>query len=193
MTTPESLRDVRRFYEERVGPSPDEVPVESTELADLRLLLHDTRDVGVPCTAVTLGMSGRRMSLPPEATDHPARAELIAYLPAADEEHTAWLAWLARLPFIDDTWFGHGHTIYSPTPLFPDSLLQHFLLLPSLVKGHRDMDVTVEGDAVGLWWVVPITDDERNFKLARGVDDLLEVFELKRLPLVIDPTRKSLV
>ncbi|HVX91561.1 MAG TPA: suppressor of fused domain protein [Candidatus Paceibacterota bacterium] len=187
------LSGVERFYRDHLGLAAGEITVDSSELPALRLLLHDTAEHGSPWTAVTSGMSARRMNLPAAAVDRPCRAELVSYLPARTHEFTWWLGWLAEFPFIDDTWLGHGHTVYSQQPLFSGSALQHFLILPPLVRTHRDMEseVNVEGDSVALWWVVPITDAEREFKRSNGLDALLDLFDSTGLPMVVDPARRS--
>jgi hypothetical protein len=195
MTRVDRHSSVEGFYRARLGSVTREVAVNSSELPGLRLLLHDTADHGRPWTAVTSGMSDRRMNLPAAAVDRPRRAELVSYLPASDHAYTWWLGWLAQFPFIDDTWLGHGHTVYSQRPVFPSSALQHFLILPSSVKTHCDMEseVSVDDDPVALWWVVPITDAEREYKRSSGLDALLDRFDASGLPTVVDPTRKSVV
>jgi hypothetical protein len=193
-STPVRLRSVTDFYQSVFGAAVSDKPHTSEYLQDLRLLSFEGEHLGAPLTLVaTLGMSSRPMSVP--AGDVLRRAELICYLPPSLKDNTWWLCWLAEFPFIDNTWLGHGHTIQMRKPLFEGSALQHLLVLPSLVRSHRNMEahVTVDGDPVGLWWIVPLTNSECEYKRTRGVDALLDAFDEKGLSLVLDPARPSTV
>jgi hypothetical protein len=195
MTT-DSPKHVLEFYQSVIGAKAHDIPVTTAStLPALRVAGYDTARLGCPWTVVTCGMSTQRLNVPADAVDAAVRAELISYVPSIEREFTWWLAWLAEFPFIDQTWIGSGHTISSNAPLFPHSELRHFLFLPPLVRAHRDMGarVRVAGDRVDLWWVVPITDAEREFKLKHGIDALLDVFQAQHLPLVLNPGRRSLV
>ena len=89
-------------------------------------------------TLVTMGMGAHRMNVPEELADQKLeRAELLIALPPdwkLDHDSLQKEAWywpvrllkaLARLPGINDTWLGWGHTngyIRSPMPTAPSSL-----------------------------------------------------------------------
>jgi hypothetical protein len=194
ISAPANLRSVADFYQSALGPAPSEKHCDSEYFQDLRLLSFESEYRGTPFTIVaTLGMSSRPMNV--SVASALRRAELLCYLPPSLKNRTWWLAWLAEFPFIDNTWLGHGHTIHMERPLFDGSALQHLLVLPSLVRPHRNMEehVTVDGDPVGLWWIVPITPSELEYKRARGVDALLDAFDEKGLPFVLDPARLSTV
>ena len=193
-STPAPLWPVAEFYQSSFGNTHSAKQSGSKYLPDLRLLSFQSEHLGASFTVVvTLGMRSRPMNVP--AATALRRAELLCYLPPSLEDDTWWLSWIAELPFIDNTWLGHGHTIAMEQPLFEGSALQHLLLLPSFVRTHRDMEghVSVDGDPVGLWWVVPISQSELEYKRARGVDALLDAFDEKDLPLVLDPARPSTV
>jgi hypothetical protein len=183
------------FYSAAIGSVARRIPAASPVLPELSLLAFDTSASGSPWTVTTLGMSACSMNTPSGRTDVPQRTELICYLPSIEHRYTWWIQWLAEFPFIDDTWIGNGHTVYRFEPLFPDSLLQHFLFLPPRPLPHREMPgrVRVENHPVQLLWVVPITDAEREFKLAHGADALAALLDRHRLPLVLDPVRPSVV
>ena len=159
----------------------------------IRVFAFDTAAHGpVPCTLVTLGMSAHPMATPPEAYQR-ARAELVWYVTEPAQRYVSWLAWLAAFPFDDSTWVGHGHTVQWREPLFPGSRLQHFFLLPPLVRQHRAVysHVTVDGVGVSMWWVVPITGPELALKIGEGVDALIDLLGKHNCPLVLDEGRAS--
>lgn len=80
-------------------------------------------------TVVTAGMSAHRMNVPEELSDY-ARAELVMTLPAdwpsieeiqeMPYDRASIYQWpfeemttLARIPYLNNTWLGHGHTVRS--------------------------------------------------------------------------------
>ncbi len=179
-------------YRSIMGDQYSEVTIEPDEYG-IRVFAFDTTSLGpVPCTLVTLGMSARPMTTPPEASER-ARAELVWYVAEPATRYVTWLSWLAGFPFDDSTWIGHGHTVQWREPLFPGSLLRHFFLLPPIIRQHRAVHshVAVDGVGVSMWWVVPITNEELTLKLEKGSNALIDLLGKHSCPIVLDEHRRS--
>jgi hypothetical protein len=144
---------------------------------------------------VTSGMSDLPMNVP-KKHESPRRVELIFYCDAPEQKYIDILRFLAHFPHDQKTFVGPFHTIPNgnpPVPLWDTSELDTLFLLPPLVNKDRTLSekLVIEGDAVELLWVVPITSAECNLKLAKGSSALLELFTKNRHPYVFDPNRKS--
>ncbi|HWB76070.1 MAG TPA: suppressor of fused domain protein [Nannocystaceae bacterium] len=148
---------------------------------------------------VTNGMSDRRMHLDDDAEEGVAsgevkpRAELVWYVRELDEDYVALLRWLAEFPFIDETWLGFGHTIPMPEPILPDTALTTFLFLTPIIGRHAELELAVDGEPVELLVVHLLTDAEYALKREHGTDAILTLFDDHAYPLVLDPSRDSMV
>jgi hypothetical protein len=104
---------------------------------------------------------------------------------------------IARFPHKHNTWLGRGHTIHGsnpPKPYASNTNLLCALLLPSPTVPDDFFILNLDPDArIRFLAVVPIYDDELNFKLQFGVEELLERFEAAELTDVIDPQRPSVL
>jgi len=149
-------------------------------------------------TLVTGGLSDLPMWVPHEVGSEGARAELVLYADEPKDEYLELLRRLAHMPHDLKTWFGYWHTVAvtgEPGPLFPESQLTSLLLMPSVVTGDHALrdELVLDGDPVNLLWVVPITAAETEYKLARGSDALVDLFDRQRLPFLLDERRQSVV
>ncbi|MGL4421483.1 MAG: suppressor of fused domain protein, partial [Gemmataceae bacterium] len=79
--------------------------------------------------------------------------------------------------------------------LFPGSVLDHILFLPSIIDPDNTLpeQLVLDGDPVGLLWVVPITGLECKFIQQKDVNAFLDLLEKKEHPFVLDESRKSYV
>ena len=149
----------------------------------------------------TNGMSDRCMPLDEAAAEGFARgevkrrAELVWYVRDLDRRWVDELRWLAEYPFLDETWLGHGHTIAMPDPIVPGTVLTAFLLLGPILRPHQRIAeaLSVAGDPVELLVVHLLTTQEHALKKREGVNALLDLFDARAYPLVLDPQRASLV
>lgn len=169
-----------------------------------------TRDYTVLCTS---GMSALPMTMPDEM-EHAEDwqfGELCMVLPPdwpvtgdeASREENYWpirlLKGLARLPHDYATFLGWGHTVPNGDPAKPyveGSALCGALLVPPLWDVD-DLFVLErpDEDPIHFFQVLPLTEDEMEFKLAHGVEALLVRME-EHDPSVfgtLDPARTSLV
>jgi len=153
-------------------------------------------------TLVTSGMSNWSLHGLPDEEDLPKRVELVFYLVANKPDTLEWIdriiGWMdfvAKFPYRDKTWIGHGHTIFVGEPLAPDSSFRHFMLLETPLKTDRSISdiVVIDGDPVSFLWLVPITDAEREYKVKHGSQKLLSLFDEKKHPWIFTGNRESYV
>lgn len=148
----------------------------------------------------TNGMSDRRMHLDADAKqavedgEVKPRAELIWQVrEPAPYLHT--LRWLAEFAWIDKTWLGWGHTIPMPEPIVPGTAMTTFLFLTPIIGRHKELaaKLRINGDPVELLVVHLLTTAEYQLKKQDGVNAILDLFDVKKYPLVLDPARPSMV
>ncbi len=145
---------------------------------------------------VTSGMSDRLMHRSPNVDgDESLAAELIWYVRDLNSEYFANLRWLANLPFVDKTWFGHGHTVPMPRPPLSFGKFKTFLLLPSINGTDRQLfdQLALEDHRVRTLVVHLISDAE--YRLVRnsdeGLNEFLDLLDENGYPFVLDTKRRS--
>ena len=153
---------------------------------------YDGRDF---YTLASGGMSDLRMTLPEEADEtwwH--RVELIFYTHEAKKEYLEMLRVLAHFPHDYKTCLGWGHTI-PWGPLFSGSSFTAVLFVSSIVSPDSKLGerLIVNADPVNFLWVVPLTAPELEYKLQKGTDALLELFDEVHHPFIFDENRESYV
>jgi len=153
---------------------------------------------------ITSGMSDLPMVTPP-GTSQSRYAELMMTLPADwkfDKEsfnNEAWywpirtLKSLARLPHHYETWLGFGHTVPNGDPMepyAPNTKLCGAIILPSVTAPEDFNRLPIRyGKEIIFYSVVPLFESEMNFKLRKGVNDLLDLFDKKRISDIVDIKR----
>jgi len=146
---------------------------------------------------VTSGMSDHLMSAPEGFDGEESLAvELIWYVRDLNPEYFKNLRWLAKLPFMDKTWFGLGHTVPMPKPPLSFSPLQTFLFLPPIISRDRFMfdDLESQGQSVETLVVHLISAPEYHLiKTEDGLSQFLNLLDEKGYPPVFDPARKTIV
>lgn len=141
---------------------------------------------------ITSGMSDRPMVVPDECLELQF-AELMITLPedweiseeAFESEDWYWpirlMKTLARLPHEYETWLGMGHTVPNGDPPEPYAENTGFccaLVMPTL--NVPDEFGTLEREdqpAIHFYSIVPLYAEEMDFKLNKGLDDLLDRFD----------------
>jgi len=204
MANPFELR--KALYEEHLGEV-DSV-FEDTDPADPRYpkidILGFERDFSSEedetddgWVLVTSGMSDRRMQLDEEALEGeaPPRAELVWYVREPSDEIIENLRWLARFPFLEQTWLGMGHTIPMPQPIFEGSALTTFFFLPPIITMEQEIaeNLRIDGDGVELYVVHLLTAEEYALKKSEGTDAILDLFDDNDYGFILDPERDSMV
>ena len=156
-------------------------------------------------TLVTSGMSDLPMTVPDELHDN-QYAELMITLPddwkidqtSFEDERWYWpirlLKQLARLPHEYETWLGIGHTVPNGDPADPyhsSTNLCGALIAPSITvadDGFHQLESLDKG-IIRFFSVVPLHREEMNFKLSKGLDQLLLKLEQHQVTDVIDIDR----
>ena len=157
------------------------------------------------CTLVTMGMGAHRMNVPEELVEYKLeRAELAIALPAdwkLDQESMKDEKWywpirllksLARLPINCDSWLGHGHTVENREPFADNTKLCTATLI-----GLQDTEDGSEvctlpgGEEVNFYQVIPLYEDELDYKLEHDVDALLN--KMRGISFVVNPTRQNAI
>jgi len=191
------------IYEQELG----EAVHSFADSADHRIDIHAFgRDFVPDCeegsdegyVLLTNGMSELRMPAPNdlETDEIKHRAELMWYVRGPTQEICANLRWLARLPFIDKTWFGFGHRVLMPKPPLAGTDFRTFLFLtPVFGPDQRIAEtLTIAGDAVEILTVNLISDRELDLiKTHDGLDTFLDLLDENDYPPIFDPSRKSYV
>ena len=153
-------------------------------------------------TLVTIGMGAHRMNVPSHLADRKLeRAEMLICLPSNwdiqnDDEKWYWpMRWLkvmARLPITNDTWLGWGHTVPHEKPFAANTDLSAMMLInPGLFFMDREQIPCrlPDGDEVRFYQMVPLFEDELNYKQTHDADKLIAL--LDEDAIIVDVNRKS--
>jgi hypothetical protein len=152
-------------------------------------------------TLVTIGMGAHSMNVPKELRGQGwSRAELLITLPPewkieSKEEVWYWpirqLKTLARMPGAQRTWLCAGHTVSNQKPFADGTDLSGMLLMSSVAFGEESVLCEMpQGDPVRFFQLIPLYNEEIQFKLAHGVDAFLELLP-EDFEHVVDIHRKN--
>ena len=145
---------------------------------------------------VTMGMGAHRMNVPSELEDDDLdRAELLICLPPdwnlqdLTKEEWYWpLRWLkimARLPLEEDTWLGWGHTVPKGEPFADNTKLSTLMLLNPGSFGEKSYRCLMpDGGTVNFYQMIPLYEEESNFKINTSAQILLNFFDDEALEYV---------
>ena len=117
--------------------------------------------------------------------------ELVLYSPRPDNSIVALLTFCAsyhrkKLPL------NIHHTVNIGQPWLDDSKCDHgFISLPYLDGDSLEL-FSFAGQTIHSYWLIPITEKERDFKIENGCDALEELFEVKQIDY-LNSNRESLV
>ena len=156
-------------------------------------------------TLVTMGMGAHRMHVPEELAEYKLeRAELVIALPpdwkldgeSMEEARWYWpiglLKVLARLPIASDTWLGWGHTMDKQSPFAEGTKLKAAILTgPQGVEEGGEVCTLPSGEEVNFYQVIPLYQDEMEYKMEHDADALLE--KMEGISFVVNPTRQDAI
>ena len=156
-------------------------------------------------TLVTMGMGAHRMNVPEELAEYKLeRAELAIALPAdwkLDQESMKDEKWywpirllksLARLPIASDTWLGFGHTMDNKENFAENTKLCAAILTgPQSTEEGGEVCTLPGGEEVNFYQVIPLYEDELDYKLEHDVDALLD--KMAGISFVVNPTRQDAI
>lgn len=151
-------------------------------------------------TLVTSGMGAHRMNVPSELEEYKLeRAEVLVCLPpdwningSAEEDYwpIRWLKMLARLPIREDSWLGWGHTVPNGEPFAENTQLSGVLLVnPEDVEEGASVCQLPSGDEVNFYQMIPLYEEEMNFKIANNAEALLR--KMDKMSAVVDLKRRN--
>ena len=157
-------------------------------------------------TLVTIGMGAHKMNVPKELAKYKLEyAEVMIRLPKDWDIHNednkwswpfVWLKILARLPIQYDTWLGFGHTVPNEKPFAEDTSLNCVMLVQADdAKGEEAVAKLPSGKNVNFYSVIPLYEEEANYKLQNNADALIEKFAQGEMPYppVVDKNRKNYI
>lgn len=151
-------------------------------------------------TLITMGMGAHRMHVPEELAGQALdRAEMMICLPPDWEIHNQdekwywplrWLKIMARLPIEQDTWLGWGHTVPNGEPVAENTLFSCMLLInPAAFDEEAAFCKMPDGSEVNFYQLIPLYEEEMNFKLANTAETLLD--KMNDNVLVVDIDRPN--
>ena len=104
-----------------------------------------------------------------------------------------WLKMLARLPSTSDTWLGYGHSIPAGGSVAANTALSGFVLSPPL-EGEEFFTLSLNnGKKIHFWNLVPVYQEEMDYKLKNGADALFELFDRYQVSPIIDISRPNVI
>ncbi len=158
-------------------------------------------------TLVTIGMGAQRMPVPKELAERELeRAELVIALPTSwklDEEALKDERWywpfrllrnLARNT--KNSWLYMGHAVPNPEheSYAKDTRLCAALLIePQNVEDEAETCSLPHGDILNFYQVFPLYEDELDYKLKHGTDELTDKMDEENISFVADPARKDTI
>jgi hypothetical protein len=156
---------------------------------------------------ITSGMSDIPMVVPNQ--DCQRFAELLITVPAEwdfdhyndNNERWNWpislVRYLARFPHKYNTWLGWGHTIPNGNPATPfDSSTQFCgaIIIPSVsVPSDFHQLVINKTKTIQFFSVVPLYEIEMEYKLKKGTDQLLDLFDEYKINDIVNINRNPVV
>ena len=152
---------------------------------------------------VTMGAGAYKMKVSKECRKYNIeRAEYVIYLPAdwdikSSEEKDYWpikmLKRIARFPIYCDSWLAYGHTIQADEdggPYAENTKFNNVILCDVLGKDGEFMHLKMSsGKEICFYQIVPIYQEELDFKQEKGADELLTLLAEDSMFPVIDVNR----
>lgn len=157
-------------------------------------------------TLITHGMSDKAMNVPEDCEEW-QYAELVCFLPkewdiseeGMKDSSNYWaisnLKYLARFPHEYDTWLATGHTIANGDPSEPfteETKLCASLIAPVTIVPDEFSEVKIRDDkTILIHNVMPIYQEETDYKLKHGIDKLYEKLDEYNINDVYDINRPN--
>lgn len=202
--TEEQMRKYEKYIADNVGEYVEVMHEIVSEDIHLDIIVIPPTEEANYYKLVTMGMGSYKMNVPKELKKYAIdRAELVIYLPPtwnvkSEKEEDYWpirqLKTLARLPINNNTWLGFGHTIandISNTPYADNTKFCSMMLLNSVDKNYEPAILKIKGlGVINLLQVLPLYEEEMEYKLKTDVEQLLELFPDDFFPIV-DINRKN--
>ena len=202
--TEEQLAKIEEHIEKYFGQIENYYQEKDTDDIKLNIYIIPPTPKRRNITLVTGGMGAHKMNVPESLDDQKLqRAELIIILPPGwklDSEDIE-LYWplhlikiLSRLPIEENAWLGWGHTVDYCSNFAPNTELSGVILTnPPFGKGSGICKFS-EDDEVNFYQVIPIYNNEIEFKNKNGASALLRelfsetghIVDIDRSPVIPD-------
>lgn len=161
---------------------------------------NDKRDYHI---LLTCGMSSLPMNVP-EGFEELAFGEIMILLPDTwplehkdfEDENVYWpirqLKELARFPHNYNTWLGFGHTVSNGNPaenMSDNCNFRGSILLQSINLPENFSTIKSDDKDIHIYSMIPLYEEEMNFKLRKGTGKLLNKFIKNGVTEVVDINR----
>lgn len=201
----EHLEIIEAHVEEHIGKIEGVFHEILSDLIHLDVLTIPATDDRPFHVLVTSGVSDEPMNVP-EGMEEFNRAELLIALPAewplsqeafANEDFywpIRWLKMVGRMPHEYETWIGWGHTIpnFDPPEPIANTKFTGVMLTPPYWLGEDFLQLeTPSGETISFYSVVPLYQEEMDFKLKHGAEALEDLFEKHDVDFAICPGRPN--
>ena len=107
-----------------------------------------------------------------------------------------WLEKLKNHVISRNSWFGNGHTIATGKPLvqLSEKMLQnHFIIARPLELARELAPIKLEQKTIHFLAVIPIFEDEMDYKQGKGTAKLFKKFEQANVTEKLDEFRKTVL
>jgi len=169
--------ELLKIYEDTLGTSEKYYAIDGNEWPPRGLFLKtgESKDV-----FVTVGLSLLPMPVVEMYSENPNEINRIelglildAGLPQANLNTIgSWISGQAAIPWSNVSWLGNGHTI--TFNVFENTKMTSVILVKDLdIMPHLEID-DYRGSKVNVLWMIPITENERNFVRDNGCEILIE-------------------
>jgi hypothetical protein len=149
---------------------------------------------------MTNGLSDYAMPVPEKYKER-NHAELYFCLPSYWDLTTEngkwvveWIQKLAKHCIEKETWYGIGHTFPNGNPAMPLSttMKQKYLMLNAPYFLEKELTPIIsEGKTIHFLGIIPIFEDEMDYKMGKGTYKLLQKIEGKGVSELLDDYRMS--
>jgi hypothetical protein len=107
-----------------------------------------------------------------------------------------WLEKLKNHVINKNTWFGNGHTIPCGKELKPlsETMLQNHFILANPIELNEELSpLIIEDKTIRFLAVIPIFEDEMDYKQGKGTAKLFKKFEQAKVTEKLDDYRKTVL
>ena len=184
---------------ERFGENNVKTPLSASE-NDFPLLEIKIEMRSEIIVLMTNGLSDYAMPVPEKYKER-NHAELYFCLPsywALTTENGKWvIEWIQKLAkhcIEKETWYGIGHTFPNGNPALPlsNTMKQKYLMLNAPYFLEKELSpIQTEDKEIHFLGIIPIFEDEMDYKMGKGTYKLLQKIEGKGVSELLDDYRMS--
>ncbi|MDD8048499.1 MAG: suppressor of fused domain protein [Thomasclavelia sp.] len=201
---PDEYNKLENFYNDVLGPTSHIMYEPNSEYINESIrVIKPTKERNY-YTLITMGAGAVDMPIPDEYEGLSPRFELMITLPAnwdisCNTKESSWpFTWLkgiAHYPFSEKSFICFG-TSFSDCDLGKDTYLSGFVIInPSLkIMSEENNVISISDDkSVRLYQLIPVYQDELDYKKDYGIDELIKKFNESNLSPIVDLNRECLV